>query len=541
MNRVASRQRIFSWDAFDATEIDSVEEYGYESDEFDFLSCFSQSRHTLMGRSSSMLSMITTSERDDNESVVNDKPPSLTEEPQHSSFPSRKKRDLSGQIVSKSVSFIDLVQMQREHMSSLDHLCPKSILELNFDVQLLSLTYLGLDELKALASTCKFFHQMLTMNSNHGEVRNTVWWNLVTKSFPHVNVSTTLSPAKTAFASHKASLASSSIPKCSSVLNLCSLLTNAAPMAPSDIHTKYFSEQNNHLHSYMISHGESNTPIHVIQFKGQVGIGDRSIRTNQPLPRPHVQMNGSVPLPRIIERNIIHSNFFNRLRRNNRSNSFSSTISRQGSNIFSDKNKTLQPFVSPFVSRIRSEGVVEMDFTPRLMAYFEVSIFPRDKNQEPLDDGTIERHSPVSRHRERVMTAKACVAVGVSIPGFTDSTRMPGWDIFSYGYHGDDGGIFHSKGDMVRVFGPTYNVGDTVGCGVNYENGGIFYTLNGEWLGYAFLNERCILDGSIDIFPTIGIDSNHPLACNFGNDRPFLFNFSGLVANDGSMPIPTLE
>jgi hypothetical protein len=495
-----------------------------------------------MGRSSSMLSLMTSLEREDNENdtVLNDEPPSLSQETHHQSFSSRKKRTLSGQIVSKSVSFSDLVQMQRENMTSLDDSTPKSLLELNFDVQLLSMTYLGLNELKALASTCKFFHQMLTMNSNHGEVRNTVWWHLVAKSFPHVNTFTTFSPEKTAFASHKASLASSSIPKCSSVLNLCSLLTNAAPTAPSDIHTKYFSQQNNHLHSYMISHGEINTPIHVIQFKGQVGLGDRSIRTNQPLPRPYVETKSS-QLPEIIERNIRRYNFFDRLKRNNRIGSFRSTMSCRGSKIFSDKEESLQPFVSPYVSRIRSKGVLEMDFTPRLMAYFEVSILPRDKSQEPTDDGASERRSPSLTHPGRETVTKACVAVGVSIPGFTDSIRMPGWDMFSYGYHGDDGGIFHSKGDMVRVFGPTYNVGDTVGCGVNYENGGIFYTLNGEWLGYAFLNERCILDGSIDIFPTIGIDSNHPLACNFGNDRPFLFNFSGLVGNDGSMPIPTLE
>lgn len=306
--------------------------------------------------------------------------------------------------------------------------------------------------------------------------------------------------------------------------------------APSDIHNKYFSEQSNHLKSYMIKYGENKLPVHVIQFNGQVGIGDRSIRTNHPLPRPLVKVSKATYVPQLMGKHIMCANIFGRLRGNFQTKNFEATDVLRDMKMSFEKNSTMQPFVSPYVSRIRSEGILEMDFTPRLMAYFEVSILPRDESQEPKD-AKVFVPNDIPSHIVRNNPIKACVAVGISIPGFTDSTRMPGWDMFSYGFHGDDGGIFHGKGDMLRVFGPTYNVGDTVGCGVNYENGGIFYTLNGEWLGYGFLNEKCILDGQTDLYPTIGIDSNHPLACNFGNDRPFRFNFAGLVANDGSLPI----
>jgi len=124
---------------------------------------------------------------------------------------------------------------------------------------------------------------------------------------------------------------------------------------------------------------------------------------------------------------------------------------------------------------------------------------------------------------------------------------MPGWDSFSYGYHGDDGGIFHAKGEMLRVYGPKYTVGDTVGCGVNYSNGGIFFTLNGDFLGYAWQNEEIVLrsgrrrDGDdhdssslrakSGLYPTVGVDSSNPIACNFGNERSFMFDFAQFVAN----------
>lgn len=41
-----------------------------------------------------------------------------------------------------------------------------------------------------------------------------------------------------------------------------------------------------------------------------------------------------------------------------------------------------------------------------------------------------------------------CVAVGLASTRFQRRQRLPGWDEESYGYHGDDGAIFHGRGNL---------------------------------------------------------------------------------------------
>ena len=103
-------------------------------------------------------------------------------------------------------------------------------------------------------------------------------------------------------------------------------------------------------------------------------------------------------------------------------------------------------------------------------------------------------------------------------------SRMPGWDVHSYGYHGDEGGIFHASGDMTRRFGPSFGTGDTVGCDCT---SGTFFTLNETFLGYGWTG----MDVEYlqqELYPTVGVDANFPIECNFG-ERPFAFDLASVV------------
>jgi hypothetical protein len=105
---------------------------------------------------------------------------------------------------------------------------------------------------------------------------------------------------------------------------------------------------------------------------------------------------------------------------------------------------------------------------------------------------------------------RACMAIGLSNTDFK-STRHPGWEPGSYGYHGDDGRKFHnnSRGEPYAVkFGA---VDDVIGCGLNFAMREIFFTKNGKYLGTAFT------DPSHSYYPTVGLHSTgEEVRINFG-------------------------
>ena len=61
-------------------------------------------------------------------------------------------------------------------------------------------------------------------------------------------------------------------------------------------------------------------------------------------------------------------------------------------------------------------------------------------------------------------------------------TRLPGWEPESWGYHGDDGRAFCCQG-IGKTYGPMFNTGDVIGCGVNFRTHTAFFTRNGNELG----------------------------------------------------------
>ena len=53
------------------------------------------------------------------------------------------------------------------------------------------------------------------------------------------------------------------------------------------------------------------------------------------------------------------------------------------------------------------------------------------------------------------------MGVGISSQSQPNLNRLPGWDKDSYGYHGDDGNSFCSKGSG-QPYGPTFTTGIVV-------------------------------------------------------------------------------
>jgi SPRY domain len=144
-----------------------------------------------------------------------------------------------------------------------------------------------------------------------------------------------------------------------------------------------------------------------------------------------------------------------------------------------------------------------------------------------------------------------CVAIGLSTSGFRMSCRMPGWDQHSVGYHGDDGTVFYRRQVEKSKFGPAFmaHLKDSneteeetdkaparniIGCGIDYEKNAVFFTRNGEFLGYAVeLPENHLVKSW---WPTVGVDSRASVVCNFGYDRPFAFDLQGHIEH-GSTPV----
>jgi SPRY domain len=208
-----------------------------------------------------------------------------------------------------------------------------------------------------------------------------------------------------------------------------------------------------------------------------------------------------------------------------------------------------RPFCVPFLTLTN-----EINIAPRYIAYYEVTILPLPHQAEQNDSQTtatiIHRRytkettttitkmiqypqpqptanpMPTNRsHNNNVISD--CVAVGIGTESFPLQHRMPGWDQNSYGYHGDDGGIFHGNGSMIQQYNRTFGVNDTIGCGIDYIQNSIFFTLNGVFLGYAF--PLLPKHRDIDLYPIIGMDTQYPILCNFGCHEPFVFDLQSMT------------
>lgn len=153
-----------------------------------------------------------------------------------------------------------------------------------------------------------------------------------------------------------------------------------------------------------------------------------------------------------------------------------------------------------------------------------------------------------------------CISVGLAGPAFDAfglSRQQCGWNHGTWGFHGDDGLLYHGDGSGFQ-FSPVlfrdppiaacarerrlkFGEGDTVGCGLlpvkQPEHGdclGVFFTLNGTFLGVAF-----ILDGPHSLtWPLracVGTDAHWQVTFNFGF-TPFMFDIDELSELSSQSP-----
>ncbi|RYP47734.1 hypothetical protein DL768_006270 [Monosporascus sp. mg162] len=148
----------------------------------------------------------------------------------------------------------------------------------------------------------------------------------------------------------------------------------------------------------------------------------------------------------------------------------------------------------------------------------------------------------MTRYYYEITVAQAAFTDSVIALGFTNRytllDNLPGWQDCggpSWGYHGDDGGVFEysSTSDYPHTTGPKWGMGDTVGCGIDFSRGTIFYTKNGELIGEGSRDVK-----STRVFPCVGLNSEGTtIRANFGLDNAMPFKYDlGRFEEDCNMP-----
>eukprot|EP00549_Striatella_unipunctata_P023414 CAMPEP_0118706418 /NCGR_PEP_ID=MMETSP0800-20121206/20545_1 /TAXON_ID=210618 ORGANISM="Striatella unipunctata, Strain CCMP2910" /NCGR_SAMPLE_ID=MMETSP0800 /ASSEMBLY_ACC=CAM_ASM_000638 /LENGTH=319 /DNA_ID=CAMNT_0006608947 /DNA_START=223 /DNA_END=1182 /DNA_ORIENTATION=- len=233
----------------------------------------------------------------------------------------------------------------------------------------------------------------------------------------------------------------------------------------------------------------------MLRYLGRIGPGNRSIRAVAPLPSPchrHQQHRHRFVVDITCGPLNVLSSLFRR------HHQAGSGLCR-GINVLNKE----KPMVFPIVTADPTRNQLNINLSPRLVSYYEISIHADTTNGVGDRDGYYNNE---------------CIAIGLATEKFQLHNRMPGWDQHSYGYHGDDGGVFHESGESQNHY-EEFGAGDVVGCGIDYVRDKIFFTLNGKFLGCAFtLDTHDKL-----LFPTIGVDSSAWIHTNFGQE-PFSFD-----------------
>lgn len=544
MRRVSSRQRLVSWDAFDASRDSSdVSESDYSDNDHPLessvviLAKMHATATTAGSQSFTDGASETSSTRSSNlnSTIHSTLSSSAVTAASQSQRRKRGRRKHHGPVVVPSFAW-EVEAPPSSHLLRLEQLVP--------DVQWHILSFLDVASLRSVLQLNHKYRDLVQSD----EAAVTVWQPHVQRKWPMMDSSRM--GLVDAYALPTAAAASS---KSEFDVNLPLLLSMTPSALPSEVdislldhprrrsHTRNSALRSHRRITHQLMrapmptklqvykpHSEHQQQMHqsiMIRYTGPVGSGDRCIRANHPMPRP-IRKTSTWGRPKFLMRgNSSHSMNSGGLiggSTNIPSNMHGSLFDLicQGARAVSRRGMAdWRPFVCPYLQK---DGT--LDVTPRMVAYYEVEILekPQDSNTSDTDGDDDDSFPPPPR---RANSTSECVAVGIATESFHVHSRMPGWDSLSFGYHGDDGGIFHSSGGMVERFGPTFGTGDTVGCGIDYVQQGIFFTLNGKFLGYGWKNIGTEFLHN-DLYPVVGIDTNAVIALNFGTNKPFKYDLS---------------
>mmetsp|Transcript_16476 Transcript_16476/g.31316 ORF Transcript_16476/g.31316 Transcript_16476/m.31316 type:complete len:486 (-) Transcript_16476:317-1774(-) len=276
-----------------------------------------------------------------------------------------------------------------------------------------------------------------------------------------------------------------------------------------------------------------------VQFTGLVGLQCRSIRTRQPLPRPQAVTEQQIVDHLKKQQKRVGRRFWKRLfrrwiRKVRQQSKKNKKINNGKTNESSGNNNstvTWLPFVMPFWVPPSDGGDRNiMCTTPRLISYYEVHILNENGRLPDEDTATTASSSHHSGSMGQMHHSNHRIAIGMTTQEFSVTATMPGGAQDSFGYHGHDGSMQYNKiRDIRSSAGHRFGVGDVVGCGIDYRTCQMFTTRNGKFLGYSSMpldQERL---QKVDWYPTIGLDTHACVTCNFGMERPFVYDLQAMI------------
>lgn len=100
----------------------------------------------------------------------------------------------------------------------------------------------------------------------------------------------------------------------------------------------------------------------------------------------------------------------------------------------------------------------------------------------------VDRGNALSYFEVKILSTGREGFIGVGMTHIcSDLDRLPGWEMYSFGYHGDDGHFFDCSGTG-KIYGPKFSKGDIIGVCWNLIEKTVFFTKNGIGLPFAFIN-----------------------------------------------------